>query len=249
MRRRLLWLGVVAAAAGGVAALIIAFPSPGPPKEARTSTTPAEVVPVDRNQPFAGRKDEVLAVAAHFINTAVTRHRTAESWELVCPALRDGYTKETWSKGDIPVVPYPVETASWRLSYSFENEVDLRVALFPPRKTKKRALVFDITLQRCQEADERWLVASFMPAPSASGGLGSASTLRGGGTRLPGLAAEAGPLPRHTSQAWLFLPLGFFALALAALAAIGVKSWRGARVYRSYVREVRERQTSSSRPS
>ena len=63
-----------------------------------------------------------------FIRTAVRRHDIAKSWDLVTPAMKEGYTKKEWSSGrDLPVIRYPALFARWRLSYSYTDEVDLQV--------------------------------------------------------------------------------------------------------------------------
>src|SRR6266542_4326954 len=139
MRRRLAWGAAFAAAAGGVAALVVLFPSPPQPKEAKVSTVPGDIIPQDKPHPFVTRKKDVLGVAARFIVTAVERRHVEDSWELASPGLKEGFTKKKWAKGEIPVVPfYPVDFARWRIGYSFEKEVNLLVSLFPPRKKGER---------------------------------------------------------------------------------------------------------------
>jgi hypothetical protein len=246
-RRRLTWGAGFVGLAGLVAGLIIAFPSPGPQKGARISNIEGDVVKPDKPRPFAPREHRILQIARQFVATAVARRHVEDSWDLVCPSLRQGYTKERWAKGEIPVVPYPVDFGRWRLGYSFEDEVDLEVALFAKPKTKLRPVVFDLTLQRCKRnGKDRWLVSSFLPAPSGSGDFGSSSGGRSSGPIPIGTDEEPPLEPPHSSRAWLVLPLGILSLALAVVGLLGFKHWRGARIYRAYVRD---RQTSSSRPS
>jgi hypothetical protein len=245
MRRRLAWGAAFAAAAGAVAALVVLFPSPAPSKEAEVSTVEGDIVLPDKPHAFMTRKKDVLDVASRFVFTAVQRRHVEDSWELAAPALREGFTKKKWGKGNIPVVPfYPVDYARWRVSYSFEKEVDLLVALFPPAKkgVKRRVpTVFDITLQRFQRGGQpSWLVSSFLPHAAgpdefdATGPPTFASGKNAGGARL----VES---PHHTTL-WLLVPGGILALLLAVMAVVGINGVRDNRAYRAYVRE---RQSSS----
>lgn len=230
--------------AGVVAGLIVMFPHPG--KRAGEGTSPGgDVVVPDVPKSFAPRAGEVLTVARRFVATAVARKNVDDSWELVCPSMKQGFTRETWAKGEIPVVPYPVYFGKWRLGYSFEREVDVQVALWAKPRAKLKPAVFDLTVQRCgKEEGKRWLVSSFLPTPSASGDFGSSSSRLnpfGIGTRDPK------PLPNHASSTWLLLPAGVVGGTIfLVLGLLGIRMVRGRRAYNAYVRE---RQMSSSRPS
>ncbi len=231
--------------AGLVAGLVVALPNPPPPKEEEMTTIEGDVVPVDKPAPFRPRREEVLLVARQFVATAVARHHTEDSWGLVAPVLKEGFTKKTWGKGDIPVTPYPVSLGKWDVSYSFENEIDLRVALYAAPKKNLNPIVFDLTLNRFgRKGHDRWLVSSFLPSPSAMGSYPSRSPTRmnplGIGT-LPPLNK-----PKNAGTWLLLLPGGILGLILVVVTALGIRGWRGKRMYHAYVRE---RQMSSSRPS
>src|SRR5581483_89040 len=115
-------------------------------------------------------------LAQQFVATAVARKHVASSYDLVCPEMKEGYTREKWASGDIPVVPFPVYFGKWRLSYSFDTEVDVQVALFARPKAKLRPVIFDLTVHPCGKSQgKRWLVSSFIPTPSLSGDFGSSS--------------------------------------------------------------------------
>jgi hypothetical protein len=159
--------------AGLVAGLIVVIHNPPPPPGSKTSPGGDIVVP-DKHMAFRPHQDEMLGLAQTFVLTAVTRRNVDKSWELVCPELRQGYTREAWAKGDIPVVPFPAYFAKWHVAYSFKREVDLQVALYARPEKKLKPVVFDLTLQPCGVAGgNRWLVSSFIPTPSASGDFGS----------------------------------------------------------------------------
>lgn len=238
-----MWAGAFLAVAGGVAGLVIAFPSPG--HEAGEKTRPGGTL-VQKDVPiaFAPQRKEILQLAQQFVGTAVARKHVADSWELVCPSLKQGYTKETWAKGDIPVVPFHYVAGKWRLSYAFESEIDLQVALYENIKQHKPAVLFDLTVQPCGKSEEgKWLVSSFIPVPSPSGefGKGPKGSTKGNpfgiGTQNPK------PLPNHASTRWLFVPVGIVGgMVLLVIGFLVLRSVRGRRAYRAYVRD---RQISS----
>jgi hypothetical protein len=246
VRRRLAWTGGFLLVAALVAFLVVMFPSPG--KRAGENLSPGgDIVKQEKTKAFAPQAGEVLDVARRFVATAVARKHVEDSWELVCPEMKQGFTRERWSRGNIPVVPFPVFTGKWRLSYSFAKEIDMQVALFAKPKAKIKPVVFDLTVQPCGPKEgRRWLVSSFIPTPSASGDFGSSSSRTptnpfGIGTRDPK------PLPHHASSTWLLLPAGIVGgTVLLVLGILGIRSVRGRRAYAAYVRE---RQMSSSRPS
>jgi hypothetical protein len=252
MRRRLAWTGAFMIVAGGVAGLIVAFPSP-PPQAGEKLSPGGELVPPSIPAAFAPRHTAVLSLAQKFILTAVARKNVKDSWELVCPEMRAGYTRASWAKGDIPVVPYPVSFGKWRLSYSFEREVDLQVALYAKPKKNLNPVVFDLTVQRCgNDAGKRWLVSSFLPTPSGTGDYTTRETRlnsKDPNRYVPFAIGtqEPPPVRNRTSGTWLFLPGGIvFGLIFVVLSTLGIRAYRGKRLYKAHVRE---RQMSSSRPS
>jgi hypothetical protein len=247
MRRRLLWFGGFVLVAAVVAGVVIAFPHPD--KRAGEATKPGgDVVVPDKPKAFAPRSAQVLGVARQFVLTAVARKHVATSYDLVCPELKQGFTRARWAKGEIPVVPFPVFFGKWRVSYSFVNEVDLQVALWPKPKTKLKPAVFDLTMQPCGTAGKRWLVSAMIPVSSPSGDYNVSS--RAGGQFNPfGIGTQdPKPLPNHASTTWLLAPVGIVGgMVILVLGFFGVRTLRGRRAYAAYVRE--QRQMSSSRPS
>jgi len=241
MRRRLIWGGLFLALAGGVAGLIIAFPSPKPLEAEKMTTIEGDLVEQEKPRAFNPRRNEILNVAQQFVFTAVRRRHTASSWDLVCPSLKQGYTRASWAKGDIPVVPFPVAFGRWRVGYSLQTEVDIQVALFPPKQSRQHATVFDLTLERCNpKGPHHWLVAQFVPAPGPGGDFGDRRARIGFRNDVPPQP------PKRASTLYLFVPLGIFGLLLATIGAFGFRSWRSRRMYKAYFRE---RQMSSTRPS
>lgn len=242
VRRRLLWLAGFMGLAAVVAVLIVVIKNPPPPPGEKL-TPGGTLVKPDVNMAFGPHSGQVLGLAQQFVLTAVRRNHVEQSWAMVCPEMRQGYSKAAWSKGEIPVVPFPASFAKWHLAYSYEREIDLQVALYAKPETKLKPVVFDLTLHPCGGSESnRWLVSSFIPTPSASGDFGTSD---GGeksrlspfaiGTRNPALYQ-----PASHSAGWIALPLGIAGgMLLIALGIVGVTTYHGRRAYKSYLRERR----------
>jgi len=227
------------ALAGVVAILIVVIKNPPPPPGEKTSPGGTLVKP-DTPLAFAPRQDEILGLAQQFVLTAVRRDHVEDSWEMVCPEMRQGYTKASWAKGEIPVVPFPAHFAKWHVAYSYKREIDVQVALYAKPEKKLNPVVFDLTFHPCRNEAFPWRVSSFIPVPSASGDFGSSdekshSSPIAIGTRDPNFFQ-----PKRASAAWLAIPLGFTAaLLFIALAIVGVRTYQGKKAYNSYVQERR----------
>lgn len=234
-----MWAGVLALVFGAALALVVSFPSPAPEGDSRENVR-AWLPPDEEQQvqPTAVRLAEPLAVASRFIRTAVARKRVGESWDLVAPSLRQGFTRAQWAKGDIPIVPYPVDSAKWQLDYSFRDAVSFKVALFPPPGRKVRAIVFNLDLRKFDRGDRGvWLVEGFTPGVVRSVPASSPRTSVTGfpdlGSRIAAREGES-----RLTAAWLAVPFGILGLALLIPVAFGVSSWyRVRRAERDYRRD------------
>ena len=230
-RRRLAWLALVAAVAALVVAVVSFFPSPSV-KESRSGgpvwLPPKEEKPVRvKNAALV----EPLEVAAKFIETAVARRRVADSWRLVTPQLRQGFTRSQWASGSIPVVPFPVREARWELDYSYRNALGFKVALFPRRGSEVPATVFNIDLRALGRGKDRhWLVDGWTPA-----GRGSAPAREG--PQISGVPNLAGDVRTTTrlNTAWIALPLAIFGLVVLVPIAVGCMNvYRARKAEREY---------------
>ena len=227
-RRRLAWGGACALIVGGVTFSMIHWSNTG-----KTYNTPVrlnEPAQIDAGPvptPFKqARSEGVLEVAARFVDTAVKREHVERSYELVTPNLKTGYSKHAWATQDIPVQPFPLDSARYQLKGSFVNEVWLQVALYPDKAHKDTvpAAVFDVVLKPFGRTGNRhWLVDSWAPA----GYLGIPDGPLGGPRD-----AKGHPLPPATvewegklSQKWLFVPVSALGLGLLLIAGLGIGSW------------------------
>jgi len=231
-RRRTLTITAVSLLVGGVAFSMvhwsntshIRYPETRPGKP----TVVKDPVPADFR---VARKEGVMQVAAEFVNTAVRRHHVEASYDLAAPSLKQGYTRHGWATQDIPVQPYPLESARYKVMGSFTDQVWVQVALYPDRKHKSvPAAVFDLTLKPFTNGDaHRWLVDSWTPA-----GYTGVPTGILGSDRGP-LAASNIEYKSSLSRAWLLVPISGFILGIALLIALAFRGWwRGNRAVKNY---------------
>jgi len=147
----------------------------------------------------------IVGIAQRFLKTAVARDHPERAYEIVGPMLRGGLTKKQWATGEIPVVPYPVDSARWKVEYSNVDAVGLLVLLFPAPGAPERPAAFSMSVVPVRSGEgSRWLVAGWSPKG------GSPSTIASG-PRTPGEALEeAAGQKRVSTQAstlWLLVPV------------------------------------------
>lgn len=252
-RRRVAWGGGALALAAALVTIGVLWPNtaekvptvvePGAPRVYH----PPKLVKLTRTS-----RAEALTTAANFVKTAVARRNVERSWPLVSPNLKAGYTREEWRHGDIPVVPYPVAQARWKLDYSYADAVGLQVLLFPESGSGMRPNLFLMELKPVGESKHRrWVVDSWTPSgvanpalqapPSAPGG--------GGGSSIGVQSLDPGVVGRTESRlgaAWLIVPIALLSIVPIVLAVFGARSWRRSRRAERAYREHAERKAGLS---
>lgn len=167
-QRRLPWLAGLVLVAGVIAFLIAFFGNTGKSLQAPLSSKPP--LDVSKIPKTAKLAPGAMQVAREFIKTAVARQNLARSYTLVGPALKQGYTLAEWTKGDIPVVPYPadaIDYAPFKIDYSFKNRALIEVALLPKKGYKIKGQLFFLGLERIGKGGHRrWVVNSWVPRSS-----------------------------------------------------------------------------------
>jgi hypothetical protein len=241
-RRRLAWGSGIVSFVGGVVAVALLWPDVERAPETM-SKEPAVVITTPDSVPLT--KDvraATLDAANVFLKSAVKRDHPERSWDVVHPTLREGYTKASWATGDIPVVPYPVDAAIYRLDYSHPGLVGWKVSVYPPKGSTERAMTFymDVRLSGAGE-NRRWRVSNWSPASILSTASGAPAAAEGSSPFA--IDRPVGDdLESRINPAWLllaFVPLGFVVLVVGAK---GVRDWRRtAAVERAY--------RSTSKPS
>jgi hypothetical protein len=162
-----------------------------------------------------------------FVNHAVKRKDVGRSYDVVTPLMRGGMSRAQWSRGSIPVYPYPAagrQFHEWTVQYRTKEEIALELILAPNARNKKKLgqFLFHVYLQ---PRDGRWLVDSFMPGATFSP-EGEAPVVQAAGDFLatPGgqtynrAGAERKSAPPRISSTYIFIPFAGLGLLLAGLA-------------------------------
>jgi hypothetical protein len=230
-RRRLMWAGLAAVAVGVATIVSVVFWNTGPLRTERFSGGSAQIYHAPRLTTLtAAEQREIVGVAKRFVATAVTRDDPGEAFELAGPSLRTGTTRAGWETGEIPVVPFPVDSARWRVEYSTEGEVGLEVYAWPKPDAGLRPTLFLMSLVAVGRGEGRhWLVESWVPR----GGRPDVLRQRvSGQTPLQAALAESNQArySKRMSAAWLLaLPAVLLGALIALPAWVSLRNRRFAR--------------------
>ena len=226
LRRRLFKLTLLVAVVGGVAGSFVLWPNTADESQDEAPRSGEPAAAAEQPRPVrltAAAPEAAIATAKRFVGTAVARENVRDSWALVHPSLRRGMTPREWATGDIPVTPYPVDSARWRLGYSAVDSVGLEVVVLPEAGADVRSMVFDLELRALGTgAGRRWLVSSWAPHVAASAAAPPDSPRREAAARAQRERWEQLRLP----VAWLLLPVAIVAALLALPVALRVRDRR-----------------------
>jgi hypothetical protein len=231
------------------------YSSPGNPGNATGPAVeePGYVQP--KKAPFTKAEQRaVQRVLREFEASAVSRRDVGRSWDLASPSLKEGFTRTQWSRGDLPVVPYPAADkglGSWSyVQYSYTDTVGLEVFLFPKPGSGWSAMTADVELVK--GSDGRWRVSYWMPKkfhgpPAVAAGAKAkpkpakrAAPAKAAGKRQAPAGRKAAPPlaePSKPSRAWWIVPIALISLIVVAPFGIGIGIWyRNRRAARAYAR-------------
>jgi len=213
-----MWVGLTGVTIGAAVLVSVLFWNTGPLKTERFSGGNAQLYTAPVAEKLtAEEQKEIVAIAKKFVATAVTRDDPGSAFELAGPSLRNGTTRATWETGEIPVVPFPVDTARWRVDYSVDGEVGLEVYAWPKPDAGLRPTLFLMSLVAVGSGEgRRWLVESWVPR----GGRPDVLRQRASGqSPLQAAIAESnqGRYSKRMSAAWLLALPGLLAAILIAV--------------------------------
>src|SRR2546428_13449824 len=98
-----------------------------------------------------------------FVNHAVKRDDVGASYGVVTSELRGGMSRKQWSRGSIPVYPYPARGErfhGWTIEYRTREEIAIQLILMPAPGSKLGTYGFNAYLQ---PAHRRWPSDPLMP--------------------------------------------------------------------------------------
>ncbi|MEK6273748.1 MAG: hypothetical protein AABM30_00245 [Actinomycetota bacterium] len=176
-------------------------------------------------------RQAINATLDTFVNHAVKRQDAGAAFDVVTPAMRGGMTRAQWSRGSIPVYPYPAAGQhfhQWTIQYRTSKELAIELLLSPRPSSEGKVgqFLFHVYLQ---PAHGRWLVDSFMPGATFSP-IGKPAVVQAGAdfTASPGGSTYNRPSakgttgPRQVSAVYAIVPFAIIGLLLLGLAGWGV---------------------------
>ena len=245
MRRRLLVVGVPLLAAVAVVAVSVRIGDTAPRNEnfEPRQNDPVPVIPQPKTvRATNAERRAAYETAIRFINTAVKRRNVGASWDLVTPTMRAGYTRRSWSTGDIPVPPYPAKQprlAPYRLDYQHKDALGFVFMLLPEEQRRDFApmrLFLDVKATGKGKRRE-WRVDYFLPAGTSV----APNPQQGEESTFPNLG-QAAERARAAGESelggeWLVIPLVILGLAFVVPIAFVARGWyAGRRAERAYQR-------------
>ena len=173
----MLWLGIVVLAVGtGVLVFKLAGgsdqrdanPSPGFKAQLPTKIVPLKNASGTTIKTFWQLDPALRSTIRKFIGTAVMRRHLDQSWNVVAPSLKAGYTYKRWSTADkLPVIPYPVDSldkVQYYLDYASTKAILVEVGLGAKPEKNIRPTTFQLELVPVGKgANQRWMVDYWMP--------------------------------------------------------------------------------------
>jgi hypothetical protein len=136
---------------------------------------PAKVTPLTNAQgvkvkSFDQLDPKMRSTIRTFLATAVVRKHLAQSWDVVAPSMKQGFTFAEWKNGGgtdgLPVIPYPidnVDTASYNLFYATDQEILVDVGLSAKNRVQ-RPRRFRLGMEPVGKGpNKQWLVSYWMP--------------------------------------------------------------------------------------
>jgi hypothetical protein len=175
--RMMLWLGVLVLAAG-VFVLVISFSRGSDstsvnPDKGFKAQLPVKETPLKNAQGVTIKTfwqlDPVMrSTIRKFIGTAVMRRHLDQSWSVIAPSMREGYTYKRWTTADaLPVIPYPVDDlkrVQYYLDYASTKAILVEVGLGAKPKAGVRPTTFQLELVPVgTKKHYRWMVDYWMP--------------------------------------------------------------------------------------
>ncbi len=240
VRRRLLWLGVLAlAAVAGVLVFVFVPNRSGGIKSVRTGTV--QLVPRIRQVPVtAKRRAAIDALFDRFVPAAVARRDPVAARAYVTPNLRSQASLADWRAGTIPVPPFEPRGTTfhgWRTVYSYPKVVSVELTL-QPKRAQDEVTSFSVNVNLVRG---RWLVDSMYQLGTHGGATAPPPRQAAPAAGTKTINAVDQGLKGRLSPIWVLMPLGLLSLILLVPITLFTREWlANRRVARREGRRARE---------
>ncbi len=175
--RLLFWLGATVLAAG-IIALVFTFAGGSDktsvnPEKGFHPRLPEKAQPLKNSNGVVVRNyyqldPQIRRTIREFLATAVSRKRLDDSWAVVAPELKKGYTRKQWASAkELPIIPYPVadlDQVNYYLDYASTKEILVEVGVSAKASLHIRPVTFQLALRPVPKGKTRqWMVDYWMP--------------------------------------------------------------------------------------
>ncbi len=171
------------------------------------------------------------------VNHGVKRKNVGAAYDVVTPELRGGMSREAWSRGAIPIYPYPARGTTfhhWTIRYYNAEEIGIELLLNPQRESELGQFVFHVYLEPSRG---RWLVDSFMPAATFTP-IGERPWVQAQADFMASSGEPTRPVGAgRIGAVFAYVPFAVIGLILLALATWGVVARLRFRRIVGYTRE------------
>lgn len=234
-RRRLMWIVVGGGFVASLAVTAVFFWNTAENIETFSGGKADIYVAPEPHKLTKAERIALVSVAQRFVESAVARDHPERAFEIVGPALGGGLSKKQWATGEIPVVPYPVDSARWKVEYANAEGVGLLVMVFPEKGAQVRPTVFSMNMTPLRFGeDSRWLVNGWVPRGGSPSTIGNTS--ESPGQALTDAASQQFErVSPRANVAWLFVPVVLICLVFVVPVAFLVRERRVARRMRRYL--------------
>jgi hypothetical protein len=167
-------------------------------------------------------RQEISRTLDAFVNYGVKRHDVIKAYNTVTPEMRGDVTPKQWSKGDLPVYPFPARGTKfhgWTVQAYEGNELDFQLILMARKGSGQGSIAF---LGAMKKIHGRWLVDGFMPA-AIFAPEGKQARVVGTNDFMPGQQTDTlnSPSVGRVSANYAFVPFAVFGLIILVLAGAG----------------------------
>jgi hypothetical protein len=129
-------------------------------------STPMKTADGSAIKTFKQLDPQVRSTIRTFLATAVARKNLDQSWPVIAPSVKEGFTFKQWSNAKaLPIVPYPIENVdktTYYLDYAATDEILVEVGVSAAPSEHLRPTSFLLGLSPVG-AKKKWVVDYWMP--------------------------------------------------------------------------------------